>query len=1039
GLAPDGALHVAKVLSSDTAPLEGMRQLLARAGAWRDGPLPPCLVKLGTTVATNALLERRGTRTLLVANRGLGDVLRIGTQERPELFDLAIERPPPLEERVVEVEARVAADGERVGALDEAALRRALEAARRDGLEAVAVVLAHSYAHPEDERRVAALAREAGFEHAVASHETARELGLLARGETAVADAYLTPLLQSHVDELREALPGSELRFMQSSGGLTDAARFRGPTALLSGPAGGVVGAARVAREAGCADAIGFDMGGTSTDVSLVEGGEVDRVFESSVAGVRVKAPMMRIHTVAAGGGSLCRFDGFRLTVGPESAGADPGPLCYGLRDAAGRPRASELALTDVNLLLGRLAPDRFPFPLSVEPAAARLAELEAELRAAGQPLDAEAIAAGFVEVGNAAMVQAIARVSVARGVDPRGHALVGFGGAAGQHVCAIARALGVDTVLLHPLAGLLSAYGIGSADLTWDGQRDAGRVPLASPLPGDVAERLDALEARGRAELADEGAAPDEIRAERRLDLRYVGSEAALTIARPEDGDWLAAFGRAHRARFGYERPGRGVEIVTARVQTRAPGAGADVAGDAADAPPGAGAPRPLRNASVWFPGAGRLETPVFVGDDLPRGARLSGPALILEDTGTVVIDPGFEGELAEGGTLVLRDRGAAAAAKTAHDLSRADPIRLEVFGNRFMSIAEQMGAVLRNTAFSTNIKERLDFSCAVFDPEGGLVANAPHIPVHLGAMGETVRAVRARFPDLAPDDVVCTNDPYEGGSHLPDVTVVSPVFLGGSGAPDFFVAARGHHADIGGRTPGSMPPDSTTLEEEGVVLEAFRLVAAGRLDEEGVRARLGGARFPARRPDDNLADLEAMVASNRAGIDLLRRMVAQHGREAVVVTMRQLQEAAAAKVAREIGRLADGDHEFADRLDDGTPVCVRLTVAGERMTIDFAGTGAAVPGNLNAPRAVVHAAVIYVLRCLVRERIPLNGGCLAPVEIRIPPGSLLDPPPGHAVVGGNVETSQRVVDVLLGALGLAAASQGTMNNVTFGDAGWG
>jgi len=1044
GFAPDGRLHVAKILSSDTAPLEGIRRILTGTDAWRDGPLPPCTVKLGTTVATNALLERRGARTLLVTHRGLGDLLRIGTQERPELFDLAIVRPAPLEERVVEVDARVAADGACLVEFDPVALRRELDAAHRDGLDAVAVVLAHAYAHPEDERRVAAQAREAGFAHVVASHETARELGLLARGETAVADAYLTPLLQAHVDELAAELRGSRLRFMQSSGGLTDAARFRGPTALLSGPAGGVVGAARVAREAGFADAIGFDMGGTSTDVSLVEGGEVDRTFESEVAGVRVKAPMMRIHTVAAGGGSLCRFDGFRLTVGPESAGADPGPLCYGLCDETGRPKARDLALTDVNLLLGRLATDRFPFPISPEPAAARLTELEAELHAAGQPLDAERIAAGFVEVANAAMVQAIARVSVARGVDPRGHALVGFGGAAGQHVCAIARALGVSTVLLHPLAGLLSAYGIGSADLTWDGQRDAGRVVFTGPLPEDVARSLAVLEAEGRAALADEGAGPGAIRAVRYLDLRYVGSETALTISEPEGGDrgdgggWLGAFAAAHRARFGYERPGRDVEIVTARVQTRAPGAGAEVAGDAADALPGTGAPRPMRNASVWFPGAGRLDTPVYVGDDLPPGARLAGPALILEDTGTVVVDPGFEGEIAAGGTLMLRDRGAGVA-PAEHDLERADPIRLEVFGNRFMSIAEQMGAVLRNTAFSTNIKERLDFSCAVFDPDGGLVANAPHIPVHLGAMGETVRAVRERFPDLAPDDVVCSNDPYEGGSHLPDVTVVSPVFVEPGGAPDFFVASRGHHADIGGKTPGSMPPDSASLDDEGVVLEAFRLVAAGRFDEAGVRARLTGARFAARRPDDNVADLEAMMAANRTGIALLQRMVAQHGREAVVVTMRQLQAAAAAKVGREIGRLADGDHVFEDYLDDGTPVRVCLAVDGERMTIDFAGTGAALPGNLNAPRAVVHAAVIYVLRCLVRERIPLNGGCLVPVEIHIPPGSLLDPPRGRAVVAGNVETSQRVVDVLLGALGLAAASQGTMNNVTFGDARWG
>jgi len=1059
GLAPDGALHVAKVLSSDDAAVAGIRAILARAaGLADDRPVPPCTVKLGTTVATNALLERRGTPTLLVADRGLGDVLRIGTQERPELFDLAIVKPPPLEACVLEVAGRIGPDGAGETELDEDAVRRALAEARAQGLASVAVVLAHSYAHPEREARVAAWAREAGFPYVVASHEVARELGLLARGETAVADAYLTPLLRARVADLAAALPGSRLRFMQSSGGLTDAARFRGPTALLSGPAGGVVGAARVAREAGFASAVGFDMGGTSTDVSLVLDGEVDRAFETVVAGVRVKAPMMRVHTVAAGGGSLCRFDGFRLSVGPESAGADPGPLCYGVRDASGARTAREPALTDVNLYLGRLQPDRFPFAIEREPVDEALAALGRRLRAAGQPLEGDALAAGFVEIANAAMVQAIRRVSVARGVDPRGHALVGFGGAAGQHVCAIARALGVGTVLLHPLAGLLSAYGIGVADATWDGQRDAGRRRLAGALPGPVAEILDALEAEGRREIAREGAEESagarEVAAVRRLDLRYVGTETALPVAEPADGDWRAAFTAAHRTRFGYGRPARPVEIVTARVQVRAPSAGSRSTGRPADAgAPAAGggaaaAPEPIRRASVWFPGAGRRDAPVYAREDLAPGAALEGPALVLEDTGTVVLDPGFAARVDARGTLVVRDRGgpggAARAAAAGADLERADPVRLEVFGSRFMSIAEQMGAVLRNTAVSTNIKERLDFSCAVFDAEGGLVANAPHIPVHLGAMGETVRAVRRRFSALGPADVVATNDPFEGGSHLPDVTVVSPVFVdpgaaGSGAAPDFFVASRGHHADVGGRTPGSMPPDSRRLDEEGVVLRPFLLVRGGALDEAAARAALCDAPYPARSPDDNLADLEAMVAANRAGIGLLRDLVAEAGARAVAVTMGQLQAAAAAKVAHEIGRLPDGRHAFRDRMDDGTPVCACLTVAGERMVVDFAGTGAAVPGNLNAPRAVVHAAVIYVLRSLVRERIPLNGGCLTPVEVRIPPGSLLDPPPGSAVVGGNVETSQRVVDVLLGALGLAAASQGTMNNVTFGDARFG
>ena len=792
------------------------------------------------------------------------------------------------------------------------------------------------------------------------------------------------------------------------------------------------MGASQVARAAGFARAVGFDMGGTSTDVSLLEPGDLPRSFETLVGGVRVKAPMLRIHTVAAGGGSLCRFDGFRFTVGPESAGADPGPLCYG------HPEARELALTDVNLALGRVQPDRFPFPLRADRVTAALEELSARLDAARLSRSPDEAAAGFFEVANASMAQAIAQVSVARGVNPRECALVGFGGAGGQHVCAIARSLGMRDVLLHPLAGILSAYGIGRADVSWDGQHDARRVELpgsGTPLPAAVAKAAAELEAAGRAALVAEGVDRGALRVETRLDLRHVGTETALPVREPDDGDWPAAFAREHRARFGYERPDHAVEIVTVRVRVFAPGASPALPRPAAASAPSA--PAPLRHESAWFPGSGRVEAPVYAREELAPGATLAGPALVLEDTGSVVLDPGFVLRVAGDGVLHLRDEALPAHAAVA-DLSRADPVRLEVFGNRCMSIAEQMGAVLRNTSVSTNIKERLDYSCAVFDAEGGLVANAPHIPVHLGAMAETVQVVRERFPDLSPGDAVVTNDPFAGGSHLPDVTVVTPVF-GSEPAPSFYVASRGHHADIGGTSPGSMPADSTRLEEEGVVLEPFRVVQGGRFDEARVRAALTGARHPARSPDDNVAELEAMVAANRAGAGLLERWVGEQGLESIAVTMRQLQEAAAGKVRREIAKLPDGEHAFADRLDDGTPLAVRLVVAGERMTIDFAGTGAAVPGNLNAPRAVVQAAVIYVLRTLVAERIPLNGGCLEPVEVIVPPGSLLDPPPGAAVVGGNVETSQRIVDVLLGALGRVAASQGTMNNVTFGDASFG
>ncbi|MDD9827761.1 MAG: hydantoinase B/oxoprolinase family protein [Deltaproteobacteria bacterium] len=1071
--APDGALHTRKLLSSEEAPLQGIRELLREAAGWRPGEaLPPCTVKLGTTLATNALLERRGAACAFVTNRGLGDLVRIGTQQRPELFALAIEKPAPLHALSLELPGRMNAAGVALEPFDEAAAREALRRAREAGLQSLAVAGAHAYLNPVWEERVAALAREAGFTYIATSANTAREIGLLARAETTLADAYLTPLLRAHVRRLEAALPGARLRFMQSSGGLTDAAHFRGPAALLSGPAGGAIGAARVAAEAGCARAIGFDMGGTSTDVSLVVDGETDRSFETALAGVRVRAPMLHIHSVASGGGSLCRFDGFRLTVGPESAGADPGPLCYG------RDSARELALTDVNFFLGRLRAERFPIPLQRAPVSRAIEALAAALRAAKLPRSPDEIAAGFIEIANANMAQAIREISVGRGVDPRGFALVGFGGAAGQHVCAVARRLGIRSVLLHPLAGLLSAYGIGVAELAWERQRDVGRVALESGgrAPQSCLAALAELEAEARAALAAEGGAPP--RVERFLDLRYRGAETALAVAAPAGGDWLSAFAEAHRARFGYVRSQRAVEVVNARIRARA--AEADFAAAALRAPPQAEsaarraeAPRPLGRDSVWFPGAGRLSAPIYAREALADGDIISGPALLLEGAGTVLLDPGFCAEQRAGGLLVLTDEAAtdqaatrredspapqtpqadSRAAQSGEALREADPVRLEVFGNRFMSIAEQMGAVLRNTAVSTNIKERLDYSCAVFDSGGGLVANAPHIPVHLGAMGATVRAVRRAIPDLRAGDAIVTNDPAEGGSHLPDVTLVSPVFV--AGALHFFVASRGHQADIGGISPGSMPAHSRTLEEEGVVLRAFPLLRDGVFHEARVREALQSARWPARNPEDNLADLEAMVAANRCGEALLREMVAEQGLAAVRITMGQLQQAAGAKVSREIAKLGDGERAFEDRLDDGAALRVQLRVQGGRLRLDFSGSAAAQiaapdspaaesqaalrASNLNAPRAVVESAVIYVLRCLVAERIPLNGGCLLPVEICVPPGSLLDPPPGAAVVGGNVETSQRIVDVLLGAMGRAAASQGTMNNLAFGNARFG
>jgi 5-oxoprolinase (ATP-hydrolysing) len=1067
GRDPDGRLHVAKVLSSDLAPVVGIRQILHLA----DGaPLPAGRIRMGTTVATNALLERKGARVCLVVTRGLRDALAIGTQQRPDLFDLEIRRPAALYGWVVEVDERLAADGTVLVAPDCEAVRAALAAARADGCDAAAICLLHAFAYPAHEQRVAAVARQVGFPQVSCSHEVAPEVGFVGRGDTTCVDAYLTPLIRAYRDALAAEMPAAELLFMQSSGGLTEARRFRGHNAILSGPAGGVVATAWLAGEAGQPRVIGFDMGGTSTDVCRFDGA-FERVYETVTAGVRIRAPMLAIHTVAAGGGSLCRYDGFRLSVGPESAGADPGPLCYGLRDGAGRPLASEPTVTDVNLFLGRILSDRFPFPLDRATVAAALGEMAARLARDGTPMAPVALAEGFRQIADANMAQAIREVTVARGHDVRDYTLVCFGGAGGQHACAIARRLGIRRILLHPLAGLFSALGMGLADVAWHGEADGGRRLLDAAGLAAVAPLFARLEEEGRAAIRGQGFAGTRVDAHRRLDLRYRGTESAITVEAPPDGDWRAAFEALHDRRFGHRRPDHPIEIVQVRAELV--GRSERPALADGDGPPHT--PPPERTTAVCFDGVNHPQVPVFQREALAPGARITGPALILEGTGTIVVEPGFDAEVGAGGLLTLTDRpqtpspagggpgwgrlgehpagstrpppsplpgGGGARPRETPEPSPdpappPDPVQLEIFNNLFMSIAEQMGINLRRTAFSTNIKERLDFSCALFDGAGGLVANAPHIPVHLGAMGATVRAILAAFPDPAPGDVFVTNDPATGGTHLPDVTVVTPVHI--AGALRFFTASRGHHADIGGITPGSMPPFSTRLEEEGVVLAAERLVVAGEWQEERIRALLTGGPWPARRPQENLADLTAQVAANQAGRRLIEEMVDHYGLATVAAYMGHVQANAAAQVAAAIAGLPDGVHRFADRLDDGATIRVALTVAGERMAIDFTSTDPQIAGNLNAPRAVVEAAVIYVLRCLVAKPIPLNAGCLAPVEICLPDGTFLSPGPGAAVAGGNVETSQRIVDCLLGAIGRVAASQGTMNNLSFGDAGFG
>jgi 5-oxoprolinase (ATP-hydrolysing) len=1025
-----GALAMTKVLSSDRAPLVGIRKLL---GLEPDAPIPPCEVRMGTTVATNALLERRGAPVGLVITRGFRDLLEIGDQTRPRLFDLDIRKPPPLYRRVVEVDARCAADGTVLACEPVAALRDQLRALRAE-VSSLAVVVLHAYAGGRLETLIGELAREVGFEHVALSHALAPQIGLLARASTTVLDAYLSPLLADYLALLSAELPGSRLLLMQSGGGLAPPEAFRAQHSLLSGPAGGVVACARVARQVGAAQAIGFDMGGTSTDVCRYAG-ELERVYERAVAGVPVMAPMLDIHTVAAGGGSLCRTDGLRFQVGPESAGADPGPLCYG------NPRATELTITDVNLVLGRLLPDHFPFELRREPALDALERMRARLAEAGLELDGWQIARGMLRIANANMAEAIARVSVARGYDAREHTLIVFGGAGGQHACAVAQLLGIETICFHPLAGVLSAYGIGLAPLTHHAQADAGRRELDETTLAELEPSRRLLESEARAALAARGIPASDVRLSATLDVGYAGTETTLGLRIDSAEHMRSAFEREHRRLFGYVRAGQ--PLVAHQLRVEAASVPPELVPPAAVA---VAAAAPERTTLVYGPDD---ESPslaeVYARAALAPGQRITGPAIVLDGTGSIVVDRGFE--LSVGGDGILRaarvhteDSGTVARgaqtqpgdAPAAGD--GADPIELELMSNRFMSIAEQMGHVLRRTASSTNIRERLDFSCAVFTRNAGLVANAPHIPVHLGAMSESVLAVWRLHPEPERGDVFVVNDPALGGSHLPDITVVSPVH-DRAGNVVAFVASRGHHADVGGTTPGSMPADSTRLEEEGVVLRGERLVSRGVFAREALLGWLTTGPYPARAPDANVADLEAQLAANQRGVDLLVELLDRRGVDFVSRYMDLILDYAEQRVRASIASLSPGSRRCLDRMDDGTIVAVEVTVADGQLHIDFSGTSGEHAGNLNSPRAVTLSAVLYVLRALVAEDIPLNGGRLRPVRVTIPCPSLLDPSPGRAVAAGNVETSQRVVDVLLGALGCQAASQGTMNNLTFGN----
>ncbi|MCQ4162505.1 hydantoinase B/oxoprolinase family protein [Roseomonas sp. GC11] len=1048
---PEGRFSTHKLLSENPgryrdAAVAGIRACL---GLEEGAAIPPGTieaVKMGTTVATNALLERKGERVLLLVNRGFADALRIGNQARPRLFDLEIRLPELLHERAVEIGGRIAADGTEIEALDEATARAELQKGFDEGFRAVAIVLMHAWLAPEHERRLGAIARAVGYTQVSLSHEASPLPRIVPRGDTTVVDAYLSPILRRYVRQVAEQLPGVPLYFMQSSGGLTRAENFQGKDAILSGPAGGIVGAARTAAMADLEKIIGFDMGGTSTDVALYAG-QFERAFETVVAGVRMRAPMMAINTVAAGGGSILSFDGARFRVGPESAGAVPGPACY--------RRGGPLTVTDANVMVGKIQPAHFPpifgpeanQPLDAAVVRGKFAALAAEIAAAtGQPpQDPRAVAEGFLRIAVANMAQAIKQVSIQKGHDPASHALQCFGGAGGQHACLVADELGMETVFIHPFAGVLSAYGMGLADQSVI-QEAAIEAPLDPAAMAELAARIATLEAEGRAALAAQGADPARLRAEPRLHLRYAGTDAFLPVPFGAFDAVLAGFTEAHRRRFGFATPERPVLVEACVVEVIAPGEAvaeprlpARIAGEAP----------PVVDRVPLFTGGAEHDAPVLDRDALKAGDRIAGPALIRERTATTVVEPGWTAEVTPLNHMILRRTtpragsaldsapGATPGAATgAEAAARPDPVLLELFNNLFMSIAEQTGTVLQNTSLSVNIKERLDFSCAIFDAEGRLVANAPHVPVHLGAMGQSVRTViDSRGATLKPGDVVALNNPYNGGTHLPDVTVITPVFDEHQKDILFFVGSRGHHADIGGLTPGSTPPDSATLEEEGVVIDDFLLVDGGVFQEEAFRALLSGATYPARAPEVNVADIKAQVAANETGVQELRRAIAQFGLATVRAYMRHVMDNAEEAVRQVLDRLADG--AFAYTMDDGTPlrVAVRVDRAARRATIDFTGTGAQSAGNFNAPPAVTRAVVLYCFRCLVGEDIPLNDGCLVPLDIIVPEGSFLSPRPGAAVVAGNTEVSQATANALLAALGACAGAQATMNNLLFGD----
>jgi 5-oxoprolinase (ATP-hydrolysing) len=1039
---PDGALLTHKLLSDNPeryrdAALHGIRELLGLPADGRLSAAPIDAVKMGTTVATNALLERKGERVVLAITEGFADQLRIAYQNRPKLFTRRIVLPELLYERVVEIDERVSATGEVLTEVDEDAAREALARAYRDGIRAVAVVLLHGYRFPQHERTIERIAREIGFSQISVSHKVSPLMKIVGRGDTTVVDAYVSPILRRYVDQVAgdisgggQAADGPRLMFMQSNGGLVDARFFQGKDSILSGPAGGIVGAVKTATMAGFEQIISFDMGGTSTDVALYNG-EYERAFETLVAGVRMRAPMMKIHTVAAGGGSILFFDGARFRVGPESAGANPGPACY--------RRGGPLCVTDANVMVGKVQPEFFPAVfgpggdqrLDATVVRTKFQDLaEAVRKATGERRTPEEIADGFLKIAVENMANAIKQISVQRGFDVTEYTLCTFGGAGGQHACRVADALGMTTVFIHPLAGVLSAYGMGLADLRVM-REQAVEAILDDALMPKLDAQLEALARDGMDEMRRQGLPDPQIEVQRKLHLKYEGTDSILVIDWGSRADVVAAFAAAHRQRYGFMMPDKRVVVEAAAVEVVGH---TETANDPIVSSAGHREPPPaLARVAMYADGASH-DTPVHDRDALMPGMTVVGPAIIAEKNATTVVEPGWRAEVTARDHLVLRR--VAPLARAVAVGTQVDPVMLEVFNNLFMSIAEQMGVALQNTAYSVNIKERLDFSCALFDREGALIANAPHMPVHLGSMGESVAAVkRARGNAMRSGDVYVLNAPYNGGTHLPDVTVVTPVFDDPGSEILFFVASRGHHADIGGTTPGSMPPDSATVEEEGVLIDNVLLVEQGRFREAEMLELLRSGRYPARNPAQNIADLKAQIAACEKGVQELRKMVAHFGLDVVRAYMHHVQDNAEEQVRRVVDVLTDG--RFAYEMDDGSVIRVKVSFdkAARTGVIDFTGTSPQRPTNFNAPSAVCMAAVLYVFRTLVEDEIPMNAGVLKPLKVIIPEGCMLAPRYPAAVVAGNVETSQAITDTLYGALGVLAAAQGTMNNFTFGN----